>query len=687
MTGGVITALGVGGLWVTSFLRLTCVKKLSGIYSTSMPSNTDPHPASFGFRADIEGLRAIAILLVVAAHAKIPGLAGGFVGVDVFFVLSGYLITALLVDEYSNSGRVSLIAFYARRLRRLLPALLVMLLLSSSAALFILSSSEQIAQSMAAASAALWLSNFHFAFAELDYFGGDAEKNLFLHTWSLGVEEQFYLFWPFLIISVFAVSRRLTRGTEISVLKWSMAAVVVLSFATSLRLLETSPALAFYMMPSRAWQFALGALVWLYFQSESVNSQSRMFALGWLGLGLIISAALLLDGHAAYPGLWSLLPSLGAAMVLVAGVAQVSNGVGQWLGVNALQSIGRVSYSWYLWHWPVLLLGVALMGAENATSRVFLVVLSLFIAILSYRLIEAPVRGYGRLISVPRVSIYVAVLMMLGVSLLSDRWARLAQEWVNSPQQARFLVAKMERSTIYAMGCDDWADSAEVKFCSFGRIDAPRTVVLMGDSIAAQWFPAVEKIFGDDDWRILVLTKSACPMVDERVFYQLIRREYVECAEWRQQALLELTNIKPDVLILGSSATYSFTKVQWIEGTARVLAQVTNHAGAVYLMRGTPWLPFDGVDCLSNKYASPLKAFLNSSCDAPVGRIVDEVWSWLAVAAEQYANVRTLDMNDQVCPRGICSAELEGRIVFRDGGHLTVGFVAGLAPVLADKIK
>lgn len=652
-----------------------------------MSSNVDAPTASLGFRADIEGLRAIAILLVVAAHAKVPGLAGGFVGVDVFFVLSGYLITALLVGEYLSSGRVGLVAFYARRFRRLLPALLVMLLLSSIAALFILSSSEQIAQSMAAASAALWLSNFHFAFAELDYFGGDAEKNLFLHTWSLGVEEQFYLFWPLLIISVFAVSRRLARGAEISFLKWSMTAIVVFSFAISLRLLERSPELAFYMMPSRAWQFALGALTWLCFRSESVDSSRLIFALGWLGLSLIVSAALLLDSHADYPGLWSLLPSLGAAMVLVAGVAPIPNGVGRWLGVNALQSIGRVSYSWYLWHWPILLLGIALMGSGSSTSRVFLVVFSLFIAILSYRLIEAPARGYGRLIAVPRVSIYVAVLMMLGVSLLSDRWTRLAQEWVNSPQQARFLSAKIDRPTIYAMGCDDWIDSTEVKFCSFGRGDAPRTVVLMGDSIGAQWFPAVEKAFSGDDWRILVLTKSACPMVDEYVFYQRIRREYVECAEWRQQALLELVNMKPDVLILGSSATYSFTKVQWIEGTGRVLARVADHVGAVYLMRGTPWLPFDGVDCLSNKYATPLKIFLNSPCDAPVGRVVDDVWNWLTMAAASYANVRTLDMNDQVCPGGVCSAELEGRVVFRDSGHLTASFVSGLAPALEEKMK
>jgi peptidoglycan/LPS O-acetylase OafA/YrhL len=652
-----------------------------------MSSNADAPTASLGFRADIEGLRAIAILLVVAAHAKVPGLAGGFVGVDVFFVLSGYLISSLLVGEYLSSGRVGLVAFYARRFRRLLPALLVMLLLSSIAALFILSSSEQIAQSMAAASAALWLSNFHFAFAELDYFGGDAEKNLFLHTWSLGVEEQFYLLWPLLIISVFAVSRRLARGAEISFLKWSMTAIVVLSFTISLRLLESSPELAFYMMPSRAWQFALGALAWLCFRSESVYSQRLIFALGWLGLGLIVSAALLLDGHAAYPGFWSLLPSLGTALVLVAGSAQVPNGVGQWLSINVLQSIGRVSYSWYLWHWPILLLGIVLMGSGSAMSRVFLVVLSLFIAILSYRLVEAPVRGYGRLIAVPRVSIYVAVLMMLGASLLGDRWTRLAQEWVNNPQQVRFLAAKKDRPAIYAMGCDDWFSSAEVKFCAFGRVDAPRTVVLMGDSIGAQWFPAVERIFGGADWRILVLTKSACPMVDEYVFYHRIRREYVECAEWRQRALLKLVDIEPDVLVLGSSTSYSFTKKQWIDGTSRVLERVADHVGAIYLIRGTPSLSFDGVDCLSNKYASPLRIVRNVSCDTPVNKSSGEIWSWLAVAAASYANVRALDMNDEVCPKGICSAELGGKIVFRDSSHLAAGFVADLALVLEDKMK
>lgn len=651
-----------------------------------MQSRVNASPTSLGFRPDIEGLRAIAILLVVAAHAKVPGLAGGFIGVDVFFVLSGYLITALLVGEYLENGRVDFVAFYARRFRRLLPALLVMLLFSSIAALFILSSAEQIAQGMAAASAALWLSNFHFAFVDLDYFGGDAEKNLFLHTWSLGVEEQFYLVWPFLIALVFAVSRRLARGAEIRFLKWSMAAVLVLSFVASLCLLERSPALAFYMMPPRAWQFSLGALAWLHFRSELVNSPRLMFGLGWLGLGLIFFAALLLDNHTVYPGLWSLLPSLGAAMVLVGGAAQVSNGAGRWLGINMLQFIGRVSYSWYLWHWPILLLGGAFLLMENLASRVVLIVISLGFAVFSFRFVEAPVRVHERLAAIPRFVAYGALVLMIGAHLLSVHWQNMAISWLDSPENLRFTTARADRPVIYEMGCDDWYRSSKVQFCAFGSEGAPRTVLLMGDSIGAQWFPAVAKVFEDIGWRLLVLTKSGCPMVDERVFSPRLGRDYAECAEWREQALERVVAVQPDMVLLGSMADYPFTQEQWVEGTRRVLAKLSPAVGEIYLIRSTPRLPFDGPDCLALKYASPLKLNIFDNCADAAPDARDDVWGYLIDAAKTFENIRLIDVSDAVCPGRVCSAELGGVIVFRDNRHLTADFTARLATVLAGEM-
>src|SRR2546421_330933 len=209
------------------------------------------------FRPDIEGLRAVAILLVVAAHAKVGGRAGGFIGVDVFFVLSGYLITGLLMQELAQHGSIDFAAFYARRLRRLLPSLIVVLVSTCLLAQQLLPAGEQAQQAMAAATAALWLSNFYFSFSTLEYFGPAAETNLFLHTWSLGVEEQFYLLWPALVLVLAggAGKRRL----------WTVMPIVAAAgLLGCIAWTATQPMLAFYMMPARMWQFALGAVVFLY---------------------------------------------------------------------------------------------------------------------------------------------------------------------------------------------------------------------------------------------------------------------------------------------------------------------------------------------------------------------------------------------------------------------------------------
>ena len=299
------------------------------------------------FRPDIEGLRAIAVLLVVAAHAGVPWLAGGFVGVDVFFVLSGFLITGKLVEEATTTGRIRLLAFYVRRLRRLLPALLLMLLVIGLASTWLLSPSEQSAQFFVAQMAALWLSNFHFALGNIDYFAAGSETNLYLHTWSLGVEEQFYLVWPTLVLLL------LIRGSERSEsrLKLGMLVVLVVSLLACIALTQTEPLLAFYMMPLRAWQFAAGALVWLIFARDAqrpIPSITRVApVLGFLGLALILCCGGWLDKQRAYPGAWAILPTLGAVLVVLAGSPSAGQrGVHNLLALPVLQWLGRISYSW-----------------------------------------------------------------------------------------------------------------------------------------------------------------------------------------------------------------------------------------------------------------------------------------------------------------------------------------------------
>ena len=652
------------------------------------------HDYRLGYRADLEGLRAVAILLVVAVHAGVPWLRGGFVGVDVFFVLSGFLITGLLVQEVSDTGRLRFAEFYVRRLRRLLPALLTMLLVVGVLASLLLAPAEQHEQSSAAAMAALWLSNIHFAFASQNYFAPGTETNLFLHTWSLGVEEQFYLVWPALL--VWLLGRDGERG--VARLKIGMFVVAVASFATCAWLSYQAPQLAFYMMPLRAWQFAAGALVWLYFKVPSATRGAScwnrrpgiLHAIGWLGLGMVALAGVLFSAEIPYPGGYALLPTLGAVGVVAAGcVVARPFGVSRLLSWRPLQWIGGISYSWYLWHWPILLLGRAVMGSDAPMYRVAWVLLSLLLAWASCRFIESPIRNRRKWLARPRMAIFGALALMLLANSLCVGWYNRANERMQSPVIQRYAMAHGDAPAIYGMGCDDWYYSDRVRVCAFGPANAAHTVVLMGDSHAGQWFPAVAKAFDRPDWRLLVLTKSSCPMVDEPFFYERIGKEYTVCSTWRTQALAKVAEIGPDVVLLGTvgGGGYKFSKAQWIDGTTRVLDVLSPAAGHIYLLRDTPHLPFDGPDCLAEHTGRPAWLGLRHACRAPADDPhADQVYQWLDEAAGRFANVGMLDMNAQVCPGDMCSAERDGMVVFRDSQHLTGSFAASLGPALAGKL-
>lgn len=630
------------------------------------------------FRSDVEGLRALAILLVVAAHARIPGVEGGFVGVDVFFVLSGFLITGLLVHEVRSTGQVDLPAFYARRLRRLLPGLAAMLVTTAVAAALLLAPLEQQHQVMSLGAAALWLSNFHFALSDVDYFGVAAESNLVLHTWSLGVEEQFYLLWPAWLM--FLLPSGAWQGGQLTFhrLKSGLIATLLASLALSVVLTYTAPRLAFYMMPARIWQFAAGALVFLYAGSRpSLNTRARQAA-GLAGLVLIVGAALLIDKQAPYPGVWAIAPTVGTTLVLACNAGPSDAGVGRVLSWVVMQQLGRVSYAWYLWHWPVLVLGATLVPAESLMTRVALAGLALGIAVVSYRLVEAPARRSRWWGSRTGATIFFASASMLGLCVLVSAWANRLLEWAHSPEQDQFTAIRSDLPDIYALGCDDAFDSTELKPCVVGPGDARNTALILGDSVAVQWFPAIAPAFEDPGWRLVVLTKSACPMVDEPVFYARIGRRYTECEVWRAKAIRWVARTRPQVLLIGSANGYPLEDSQWREGSQRVLADVSAAAGQVFVIRGTPSLPFDGPGCLFRESWRARFISLPTNCvaqrsDAP--RVFDQ----LKRAAAGYRNVHLLDFNEMICPGGQCKAVQENSIVFRDSQHVTASFIKRLS--------
>jgi peptidoglycan/LPS O-acetylase OafA/YrhL len=648
-----------------------------------------------GYRGDIEGLRAVAILLVIAAHAGVPWLTGGFIGVDVFFVLSGYLITGLLLQEIRTTGGLQLWKFYARRLRRLLPALLFMLICTALLAMTLLAPFEQLNIVPAARAASIWVSNIYFAFADFDYFAQAADENLFLHTWSLGVEEQFYLVWPVFLMFLLGTWHWQGAVQNIRRLRLGMIATIGLCLLLSIFLSYKMPSWGFYLMPSRAWQFALGALalLWSTGNGRHISSISSLrvsrgisrilTAGGWAGIALILVSALLLDPNTAYPSAWALLPSAGAVLVLLAGATVNAASISRVLSLPPMQWTGRISYSWYLWHWPILVLGGTLFtNGEDADIRL-LVALSLGLAVFSYWAVESPIRRNKKFSAQTRLTLAVSLILMSVAMVFSTAWQLTAVSWSESSEQRHYSELHTNRPVIYPMGCDDWYSSPQVRICAFGDKDAAQTAVLMGDSVMGQWFPALSAAYNKPGWRLLVLTKSSCPMVDAHFFYKRIGKEYTVCSRWRDDALATLASIKPDVVFIGGASGYDFSKLQWISGTRRVLSKIAPMAKDVFLIRATHQLPFDGPGCLARRDWQPAFLSILGECSSVAGsQHESDVFAWLKEAAKDFDNVTVIDLNPEVCPDGRCYAEMNGEVVFRDSKHLSAHFSETLSEAL-----
>lgn len=639
------------------------------------------------YRPDIEGLRALAILLVVAAHAGVPGLEGGFIGVDIFFVISGYLITGLLVSESLQTGKIDFANFYARRFRRLLPALLVMLLLAAVAVGALYPAREQQAQAIAGATAALWASNLHFAFSRLEYFGPQAESNIYLHTWSLGVEEQFYLIWP-LLVSLLV--RRKQGADARARLMYGMTAVLLVGLGINLWWTQVSTRYAFYLMPARAWQFAAGALVFLYISrsanhSADVDQKSVDFA-GLTGLVLIGGALALLDSHTPYPGVLAILPTLGASLLIFSGSRNRNSIVARALSTRPMQVLGRLSYSWYLWHWPALLVSALIVPANGIGSRVGAVTVSLALAALSFFLVERPIRASAAIIKRPSALICVSLALMAATVLLLIRWGGSVR--VEGPEATAQTPFRIEVPSIYGLGCDEWYQTDGLTPCAFGAKDADKTAVVIGDSIGLQWFPAYEKVFAGPQWRLIVLTKSSCPMVDRPFYYPRIGREYVECAVWRKRALEYIKQLQPDTVVMGSTHSAPYTEDEWVGGTRSIVAAIAPHVRNLTIIRSTPALPFDGFLCVSTRSKVLAPSSSDDPCSAPArDQKNDRVYGWILRAVAGFPNVHTIDMNDFVCPHGVCHASSGDMLVFRDGQHLNADFVASLVEPLAARLR
>ena len=543
---------------------------------TLRPMASSAHPAAAtggggipedGFRPDIEGLRGVAVALVVLYHGALLGFVGGFVGVDVFFVISGFLITGLLLRELERRGRISFRAFYARRVRRLAPAGAVVLLVTLVATFLLVDPLDRPDLLADGAAAALSFGNMRFAAQASDYFATVSTPSPFLHFWSLAVEEQFYLVWPALLAGVALLARGRRVRLAVGV---AMALVIVASFAINLVITNVSVDWAFYSLPTRAWQLAAGGLVAVLGQPLRRVPAAVQAGLGTAGLLAIVVSALVIDGSVPYPGVAAAVPTLGAVALLVA----AGRGPARLLTLAPVRFLGQISYSLYLWHWPLLVLPAAALGAALAPNQVVgLMCLAVVVAWLSWRYVETPFRaGFGgRLSRWPGRVVAVGVTGLLALALLAGglSWqqtqalaaaagtpeptvlsggpcspARPRRRARRRRRPARLAVpsagpspsgpvsyalpadvhptpagarADQTETQLRADGCMGLDATSVPPTCFYGDPNGTFTLALVGDSHAAQWFLALDAIAKARHWRLETFAKVRCPFLDIRM--------------------------------------------------------------------------------------------------------------------------------------------------------------------------
>jgi peptidoglycan/LPS O-acetylase OafA/YrhL len=641
------------------------------------------------FRADIEGLRGIAILLVVGCHCSISWCAGGFVGVDVFFVISGYLITGLLAGEYLETSRIDFAGFFARRARRLLPACFVVLASTTLAAALLLGPQEIASTSRAALASSLYVSNIFFDRASSDYFAAAVQRNALLHTWSLGVEEQFYFVWPGLILFASRV-RRAPR--------WILGALAASSFVCGVLATRNAPTFAFYELPARAWEFAAGGLLALTTAGvPSMRARIGAVTGGIAGAAMIFGTMLWVKGGGGFPGWIALVPVTGTLLTLFAGQAEPRRGVSAVLGTAPLRFLGARSYSWYLWHWPCVVFAGVLLPEITVLQKIEAACAALLMASLTYRWIEQPIRTSRYLARRPKLSLSAAggaALLTVGASAALAWFGQ--REMTFDAKYSAIQAATMDYGFAERQCYIDGRSSAaaDAKVCEFGDPQAPRTLVLFGDSHAMQWINAMRKAADAEGWRLVTLVKPGCAASD--INPHNLAGPSDSCKSWRAQAIEKIVDLAPYAVVMssyngatvrGDMLTPSLMPVDDVRaGTRSTLLKLSAAGLRVVVLRDSPLPPFEVPACLGRAIGRARSMADLCEFDAPRA-LNAAAFEAERAAGEGLSNVYYLDMNDLICPGASCPAVRNGRIVYRDENHLVGSYAESLAGELATRLS
>ncbi len=677
-------------------------------YGRSLVSRGSDGGRPDGYRPQLDGIRALAVVAVILFHLGYEWIPGGFVGVDVFFVLSGYLITGLLLAEAAGSGErrtIGLGRFYARRARRLLPASLLVLVAVIVGANTRLDQVDQQRVGTDATWSALYAANWRFVSGGVDYFTpGDVPSPL-QHFWSLAVEEQFYLVWPLLFLGLWKVSTR-RRGVEAT--GGLLAVTLVLAVASAVASVQLAGTnLGYFGTHVRAHQLLAGAALaiaarrWRWRDRIPSGPATRAAGIAASAGGLLVLARLAhtLDGNAAYPG-WDGLIVTAASLALIAGLDLApAHLLTRVVGAAAPAAVGRLSYSLYLWHWPVIVFAPLVAGSPEEpaeVSRLVVAAVTVALAGASYLLVERPVR-FRLAPKAPRPAVVaVGLALSIVVSVVGVPFLQPRDPFAETALAAVEDVAPSGPCPYFR---EEWGPPSQSEVCVY-RQGGPTTIALVGDSHAQQWQPAIDRIAAEHDLTVIRLTRRGCPanaLTVQSYDDQGIVRTDVPCTIWRDRVYAAMVeDYDPDLIYVETrSHDWAFEQVEadgsertveaddpdhldlWADSWDPSLDVLTAGTGRVVVSETLPQIPFRVPACLAEHGAD------TDACDMPLAddeRVVAYNQALRDVVEERDdPDVTLVDPTPIVCPDGTCPAMIDGRIVHRDDDHISATFARASA--------
>lgn len=661
-------------------------------------------------------MRGVAVIAVVLFHARVAGFSGGFVGVDVFFVLSGFLITGILIDERARGHGIALGRFYTRRIRRLMPASILVFIVTIVMVnrwMLPLDAADLRPQ---APWVALFGSNIWFSNHATDYLQPEVVSP-FQQYWSLAVEEQFYLVWPFLILAF--TFRLRDPGRPARRLAIGLGVVVAASFVLAVGLMRVRQPSAFFLLPPRAWELGAGGLLAVYLRARTDRpvSPGVRTSVGFVGMAVVAISVVAYGASTRFPGVTALPPVLGTIAILWAGAparsgrTQTGDGSGdirepalnRWLGTTGPRLVGRYSYSLYLWHWPLLVIPEAAAGRPMGPwERVGLVAIAVVLSIITFHLVENPLRYLPFLAASKTWSLLLGVALVSAALAMTTTLPQPGESTVVEEHLADVLPpdlaaavaaapndrgAASDRGCQHGLGSDVATKPIDPGPCMFGSVDdasAP-LVMLVGDSHATSWHPALEKIVDESHWRLLTLTKSSCPLVPVPVHNEQTEAHYTDCDNWRVVIAGIIDEMKPDLIVLAQMSNYyandptQVGQTAWLAAMGEIVTQLSSRT-PVIVLQDVPKAPWSIPTCILRSEGQL------DTCE------FEQSDQELALSDAERAVVQQsggtyVDTVPMVCPDGRCVAARGDIVTYTDRSHMTAPFSESLATQLRPMIE